>query len=57
MNPEDRPDPMNVVFPKVTKCTFFKYGTSGTIESRDGLCILALNVINEKVSFRIILFL
>lgn len=49
MNPEDRPDPMNVVFPKVTKCTFFKYGTSGTIESRDGLCILALNVINEKI--------
>lgn len=49
MNPEDRPDPMNVVFPKVTKCTFFKYGTSGTIENRDGLCILALNIINEKV--------
>lgn len=49
MNPEDRPDPMNVVFPKVTKCTFFKYGSSGTIENRDGLCILALNVINEKI--------
>jgi hypothetical protein len=33
----------------VTKCTFFKYGSSGTTESRDGLCILALNIINEKV--------
>jgi len=49
LNPEDRADPMNVVFPKLTKCTFFKYGSSGTIENRDGLCILALNVINEKI--------
>lgn len=49
MNPEDRADPMNVVFPKVTKCTFLKYGASGTMESRDGLCILALNIINEKI--------
>jgi len=49
LNPEDRADPMNIVFPKVTKCTFFKYGTSGTIENRDGLCILALNIINEKI--------
>jgi hypothetical protein len=38
----------------VTKCTFFKYGSSGTTESRDGLCILALNIINEKV--RILLY-
>ena len=49
-NPEDRADPMNVVFPKVTKCTFHKYGPSGTVTRHDGLCILALNIINEKVS-------
>jgi len=48
-NPEDRSDPMNVVFPKVTKCTFHKYGPSGTITRHDGLCILALNIINEKI--------
>ena len=48
-NPEDRADPMNVVFPKVTKCTFHKYGPSGTITKHDGLCILALNIINEKI--------
>merc|ERR1711997_217781 len=46
---EDRPDPMKVVFPKVTKCTFHKYGPSGTVEKKDGLCVLPLNIINEKI--------
>lgn len=46
---EDRPDPMAVVFPKVTKCTFHKYGPSGTIERHDAMCVLALNIINEKI--------
>ena len=35
---------------QVTKCTFHKYGPSGTVTRHDGLCILALNIINEKVS-------
>ena len=48
-SPEDRADPMNMVFPKVTKCTFHKYGPSGTITRHDGLCVLALNIINEKI--------
>jgi len=46
---EDRIDPMKTVFPKVTKCTFHKYGPSGTIEYKDGLCVLPLNIINEKI--------
>ena len=33
----------------MTKCTFQKYGASGTVTKHDGLCILALNIINEKV--------
>ena len=37
------------IFPKVTKCTFHKYGPSGTVEKRDGLCVLPLNIINEKI--------
>lgn len=45
---EDRPDPMAKVFPKVTKCTFNKYGPSGTVEKKDGLCVLPVNIINEK---------
>ena len=46
---EDRVDPMNRVFPKVTKCTFHKFGPSGTVEKFDGLCVLPLNIINEKI--------
>merc|ERR1719450_937642 len=49
MEPENRTDPMNVVFPKVTKCTFHMYGASGTIGKHDSLCVLPLNIINEKI--------
>jgi len=46
---EERDDPMSRVFPKVTKCTFHKFGPSGTVERFDGLCVLPLNIINEKI--------
>ena len=46
---EDRFDPMSKIFPKMTKCTFEKYGPSGTIQRIDGLCILPLNAVNEKI--------
>ncbi|VVC30407.1 Innexin [Cinara cedri] len=49
MEPEDRADPMARVFPKVTKCTFHKYGPSGSIQKLDGLCVLPLNIVNEKI--------
>merc|ERR1712241_1295808 len=49
MDPDLRSDPMDAVFPKMTKCTFHRYGPSGTITRHDGLCILALNIINEKI--------
>ena len=49
MEQEDRTDPMARVFPKVTKCTFHKFGPSGTVEKFDGLCVLPLNIINEKI--------
>ena len=49
-DPSLRKDPLNSVFPKVAKCTFNKFGPSGTIEKFDGLCILSLNIINEKVT-------
>ena len=47
--PEERVDPMSRVFPKMTKCTFHKFGPSGTVERFDGLCVLPLNIINEKI--------
>ena len=49
MEPHERSDPMSIVFPKMTKCTFHKYGSSGSLESIDGLCVLPLNVANEKI--------
>ncbi|CAK9813511.1 Innexin inx1 [Anthophora plagiata] len=45
---EERIDPMVYVFPRVTKCIFHKYGASGTIQKHDSLCILPLNIVNEK---------
>ena len=33
----------------MTKCTFHKFGPSGTVEQFDGLCVLPLNIINEKI--------
>lgn len=47
--PENRTDPMARVFPKVTKCTFRNYGPTGTVQSIDGLCVLPLNIVNEKI--------
>jgi hypothetical protein len=44
-----RNDPMNTVFPKVTKCVFQKYGPSGSLQKHDALCVLPLNIINEKI--------
>lgn len=49
MEYEQRTDPMAFVFPKLTKCTFLKFGPSGTIEKADSLCVLSLNIINEKI--------
>lgn len=68
---EDRIDPMIYIFPRMTKCTFFKYGVSGEVrlfvcfciewwaamtgvllfqvERHDAICILPLNVVNEKI--------
>jgi len=44
-----RNDPLNRVFPKVTKCNFKKYGPSGSLQKHDALCVLPLNIINEKI--------
>jgi len=46
---EERVDPVIYIFPRMTKCTFHKFGTSGNIESHDALCILPINIVNEKI--------
>lgn len=42
-------NPFEQVFPKVTKCDFHKYGPSGTIQVHDAMCVMALNIVNEKI--------
>jgi len=49
LDEEERVDPMSKVFPRVTKCTFQKYGPSGTIQNHDAQCVLPINIINEKI--------
>ncbi|CAG7720143.1 unnamed protein product [Allacma fusca] len=48
LEPNERSDNMAFVFPHQTKCTFHRYGPGGSIERIDALCILPLNVTNEK---------
>ena len=47
--PFERVDPMARLFPKVTKCTIHTFGSSGSPQTLDALCILPLNVVNEKI--------
>ncbi|KAG7164694.1 Innexin inx2-like 4 [Homarus americanus] len=42
-------DPTDEIFPKVAKCTFHKFGPSGTIMRHDALCVLPLNILNQKI--------
>ena len=46
---ENRIDPMIYIFPTMTKCIFHKFGRSGDIERHDAMCILPLNIVNEKI--------
>lgn len=48
-DPDQRVDPLIWTFPRMTKCTFRKYGPSSSIEVMDVLCILPLNIVNEKL--------
>jgi len=47
--PETRVDPMSMIFPRISKCTFHKFGPSGTITRHDAQCVLPINIINEKI--------
>lgn len=47
-NATDPNNPLNEVFPKVAKCTWHSFGKSGTIQVHDSMCVLPLNIVNEK---------
>jgi hypothetical protein len=48
-DPSVRFDPMVKVFPRLAKCIFHDFGPSGDIQKYDTLCILPVNIINEKI--------
>lgn len=33
----------------MTKCTFHRYGSSGDVQKHDAMCILPINIVNEKI--------
>lgn len=38
-----------ILFPSQAKCDYFNFGSSGTIQQIDALCLLPQNVVNEKI--------
>lgn len=48
-------DPINwmfhseIIFPRAAKCTYEPYGPSGSIQNFDALCLLPLNILNQKL--------
>ena len=42
-------DPFCEVFPKMAACHYHRYGMGGREDDRHAICILGLNMINDKV--------
>jgi len=49
MEPERRYDPADELFPRITKCTFHTFSRIGTVQKLEGVCVLPLNIINQKI--------
>ena len=48
-NPKSRSDPLYQLFPPMAKCSFYTFGPSGTAQREDSLCIIHMNILNEKI--------
>lgn len=46
----DMPNPMCETFPRIAACNYVRYGSGGGQENKNAICILGLNMINDKVS-------
>uniref|UniRef100_T1J998 Innexin n=1 Tax=Strigamia maritima TaxID=126957 RepID=T1J998_STRMM len=46
---EYRNDTIGVVFPRLTKCVFSGFGASANFQVHDAICVLPVNIINEKI--------
>ena len=45
------PNPMDILFPKMTKCEYRRIGLTATNETHGALCMVLLNILNEKIFF------
>jgi hypothetical protein len=46
---QTRSNPMCYTFPRITSCDYYRYGSGGNQERINALCILSLNIVNDKV--------
>merc|ERR1712032_1533257 len=42
-------DPLCHVFPRIASCNYYRFGSGGFQEKINAICVLGLNVINDKV--------
>ena len=42
-------NPMCEVFPRIASCDYIRFGGGGHQEKKNALCILGLNMINDKI--------
>eukprot|EP00092_Neocalanus_flemingeri_P002461 GFUD01002633.1.p1 GENE.GFUD01002633.1~~GFUD01002633.1.p1 ORF type:complete len:421 (-),score=78.51 GFUD01002633.1:86-1348(-) len=42
-------NPMCEAFPRIASCDFVRYGSGGEQEKKNALCILGLNMVNDKI--------
>ena len=45
----DLQNPMCEIFPRIAACNYVRYGTGGGHTNLEAICILGMNMINDKV--------
>ncbi|XP_054168928.1 innexin inx2-like [Oppia nitens] len=48
-DPTVKVDPMTKIFPILSKCEFKRFGATGSVETIDALCVLSVNIFNQKI--------
>ena len=43
------PNVEDIIFPKMSKCSLFLYGPSGDTQHFDGICVLPINMLHDKI--------
>ena len=47
----ETPNPMCETFPRIAACNYIRFGSGGGEDKKNAICILGLNMINDKVGF------